>query len=101
VVVIEAPERSGALITADFALEQGRDLFVHSGLLQSRLNGGCRKMAFDGAPGLANAGELLEDWGLKAAGESRIHTGRIGSPELLKKEIQGELVTYAGEHFER
>ena len=35
-LVVEAPAKSGALITADFALEQGRDVFVFSGSVSSR-----------------------------------------------------------------
>ncbi len=49
VVVVEAPEKSGALITADFALEQGRDVFVHGVSLNSRMGSGCRRLRSQGA----------------------------------------------------
>ncbi len=49
VVVVEAPEKSGALITSDFALEQGRDVFIHGVSLNSRMGSGCRKIVSQGA----------------------------------------------------
>lgn len=57
-VVVEAPEKSGALISADFALEQGRDVVVIGQLLHSRLNAGGRALHECGAPALFNAGEI-------------------------------------------
>jgi DNA processing protein len=62
VVVIEAPEKSGALITADFALEQGKDLFVFSGTLDSPRGAGTKRLAFDGAPAVSSAREVLASW---------------------------------------
>ncbi len=59
VVLVEAPERSGALITADFALQEGRDLFVHALPLNSERNAGARQLAASGAPIIASLSEAL------------------------------------------
>lgn len=69
VLVVEAPEKSGALITADFALEQGRDLFVCGSTLSSARGRGTAALHGDGAPAIDTASEILESWGF--AGESR------------------------------
>ena len=61
-VVVEAPAKSGALITADFALEQGRDVCVYAGLQDSVQNTGCKKLAEDGAIPVEHAGDLLREW---------------------------------------
>ena len=61
-VVIEAPAKSGALITADFALEQGRDVCIYGGLQDSVQNTGCKKLAEDGAIPVEHAGDLLREW---------------------------------------
>ena len=63
VLVIEAPEKSGALITADFALEQGRDLFVYRGTLHSSRSAGCRNLFSQGAPAVSEANDILVSWG--------------------------------------
>lgn len=71
-VVVEAPARSGALITADFALDQGRDVAVTSVALRSSRGAGAAALAVDGAPVIAHADEVLAllpaasgtfDWG--------------------------------------
>lgn len=49
-ILVEAPEKSGALITADFCLEQNRDLFLAAGSLDSSANAGGRKLYDEGAP---------------------------------------------------
>ena len=61
-VVVEAPAKSGALITADFALEQGRDVCVYAGIQDSVQNTGCKKLAEDGAIPVEHAGDLLREW---------------------------------------
>lgn len=61
-IIVEAPVKSGALITADFALEQGRDVCVCAGMLESVQNAGGRKLAEDGAIPVQCAGDLLREW---------------------------------------
>ncbi|AEF82652.1 DNA-processing protein DprA [Leadbettera azotonutricia] len=63
VVIVEAPERSGALITASFALEQGRDLWVASSGFNSLLGKGTAKLAEDGAKVIGSARDILDEWG--------------------------------------
>ena len=49
VVIIEARERSGSLITADFALSQGRDVYALPGRICDSLSGGCNRLLEQGA----------------------------------------------------
>ena len=58
VLVVEARQRSGSLITADFAMEQGKDIFAIPGRLDDELSKGCNDLIFQGA-GLANSPESL------------------------------------------
>lgn len=61
--LVEAPERSGALITARYALEQGRDLWVCARGLASPQGAGLRLLHAAGAPAAASARDILADWG--------------------------------------
>lgn len=61
-VVVEAPETSGALISAQFGLDLGRDVWVASHSLASPRGGGCRALAEQGARAARSAAEVLEDW---------------------------------------
>lgn len=61
-VVVEAPIKSGALITADFALEQGRDVCIHGGMQESVRNAGGKRLACDGAIVIQHASDLLREW---------------------------------------
>lgn len=61
-LVVEAPEHSGALISAQFALDQGRDLWVASSGMQSALGAGCRNLAEQGARTAKSAKEIVDDW---------------------------------------
>jgi len=59
-VVVEARERSGALITADFAMELGRDVFAVPGEITSALSAGTNDLLRQGAAPLTAVRDVLE-----------------------------------------
>ncbi|CAN5756007.1 hypothetical protein BH20ACT14_BH20ACT14_13420 [soil metagenome] len=59
-VVVEARERSGALITADFALEEGRDVLAVPGEITSALSAGTNALIRLGATPVTGAADILE-----------------------------------------
>jgi DNA processing protein len=63
-VVIEAAPGSGALITADFALDQGRTVLAVPGPITSPTSLGCNKLIQQGAKPALSPGDVLEELGL-------------------------------------
>ncbi len=61
ILVIEAKEKSGSLITADFALEQGRDIYALPGPVTSPMSQGCHWLIKQGAGILVTPDELMSD----------------------------------------
>ena len=61
--VIEAPDRSGALITARLAGEQNRDVLALPGPVTSRASRGCNQLIRDGATLVQNVDDVLEQLG--------------------------------------
>jgi DNA processing protein len=61
VLVVEAGDQSGALITARHAAEQGREVFAVPGSIFSRASDGCRKLIAGGAKPVGSAEEMLEE----------------------------------------
>src|SRR5438477_9312299 len=64
-VVVEARERSGALITADLALEEGREVFAVPGEITSALSVGSNRLLRSGATALTSAADVLETFGME------------------------------------
>lgn len=61
VLVMEAKEKSGSLITADMALEQGRDVYALPGPVTSALSQGCHRLIRQGAGILISPEEFLKE----------------------------------------
>lgn len=61
ILVMEAKERSGSLITADLGLEQGKDVYALPGPATSPMSYGCHKLIQQGAGILLSPEELLEE----------------------------------------
>jgi DNA processing protein len=64
-VVVEARERSGALITADFALDEGREVFAVPGEITSSLSAGSNSLLKLGATPLTCTGDVLDALGIE------------------------------------
>lgn len=64
VVVIEAATRSGALITADFALDEGKDVFALPGRADQASCAGSNRLIQSGAKLVMSASDILDEYGL-------------------------------------
>ena len=71
VVVVEARERSGSLITADQALEQGRDVYAVPGRIYDSLSAGCNGLIRQGAGIVSNIEEFIKELEISGINEWR------------------------------
>ena len=69
VLVAEAPQRSGALITASFAAEQGRDVFAVPGSIFAPSYAGCHDLLRDGAKLVTDVKDILEELNVSEVAE--------------------------------
>ncbi|HUK94599.1 MAG TPA: DNA-processing protein DprA [Gaiellaceae bacterium] len=74
--IVEARERSGALITADFALEAGREVFAVPGEITSCLSSGTNALLRLGATPLTQVADVLQALGFESAPAQRIELGK-------------------------
>jgi DNA processing protein len=82
-IVIQAAEKSGALITAEYALEQGREVFAVPGAFDDPLSAGCHKLLRRGAQLVTCADHILQELG---------YAQKIEIPDNPDKHNQQEIV---------
>jgi DNA processing protein len=109
-VVVQAPLRSGALITADYALEQGRELVVHRVGTAGERGAGSRRLAEQGAAVIEHAVDILNDWGWvphsseKKSQVVQLHGWNSTGTQLaraMEDELAGRVVYRSGRAFEK
>jgi DNA processing protein len=79
-LVVEAAQRSGALITARLAGEAGREVFAVPGSIHNPLAHGCHRLIRDGAGLVESAQEVIDMIGPQAAGLAEALRGRLAAP---------------------
>ena len=103
-VIVQAPGRSGALYTADFALDQGREVCVHESGLAGANSEGSRALAEQGARVIRRVKDIYpvsaepfrtmgDSFGLSRG--SCEEAGAL-TAKLLREELQGSLTFYKG-----
>ena len=121
VVVVEAPMRSGARITAREMLDLGRDVFAIPGSIRSPASVGCNALIVEGAHPIVDVGAFASYWSDRPAGRvdepwlNALCAGAtvdeiarsLGRPvsdllaELTLLELQGEVVRLPGQRYAR
>jgi len=99
-VVIQAPQRSGALITADFALQEGRDLLIGSSGMNSQ---GSKNLAEQGAPVIQRGRELLTllgvDTELRPGSKMKKMQNHKEMHKRIEQELDGSVISFGGEQY--
>ena len=80
-LVVEAPEKSGALITAEAALEQGRDVFAVPGPIDAEGSRGCNRLIRDGAGLAADAWDILREYEHRFPGKLHCDEAKEDAPK--------------------
>ncbi len=91
VIVVEARQKSGTLITVDMALEQGREVFVVPGRLTDRLSDGCNRLIKQGAGIVLSPDDFLREMRESFSGKlsAKYHGSEEGQNGKRTEKIPG------------
>jgi DNA processing protein len=100
VLITEAPEKSGALITAEYAIEQGREIFAIPASIFSTNSLGTNRLIQDGAKMVLRADDILSELNIQKDRTVVQHTAETITIESDDEKTLFELLNYEGIHVD-
>ena len=95
VLIVEAPEQSGAMITATLAAEQGREVFAVPGSVFSAASGGTNRLIQDGAKLVITVEDILDELNIALRKvEARVLTKQIAPTNVVAGEAEAALLRF-------
>ncbi len=95
-VVVQAARKSGARITAQFALEQGRDVFAVPGDINNELSDGCHALVQEGAKLITSPSDVLCEYGISVPrSQAKEQTRNSAMKTLVQTDPLKQMIVHA------